>query len=59
MWTLIIWTVVGYAVTPSGSHYAERDWRPVAEIKSEEACHKAARQLGYIDNKKYRCISPV
>lgn len=54
---LVIWTVVGFAVT-SGSVYERKDWRPVGEFATAEACDEAARQLGYpkYDN-RYRCLN--
>ena len=57
MWTLVLWTIV--TGTSATIHF---DWRPIAtNIKSEQACEKAARKLDYDPGSKrklvYRCIS--
>lgn len=55
MYTLIIWTVVGFA----GVQYStvERyDWRPLSTHTSQASCERAAQQLG-IEPKRFRCIS--
>lgn len=55
MYTLIIWTIVGFA----GTQYStlERyDWRPLSTHTSQASCERAAQQLG-IEPKRFRCVS--
>lgn len=49
---LIVWAIVA-----GDRHLAYRDWKPLGEFSSVAACHEAARQLGYINNDKYRCVT--
>ena len=49
---LIVWAIVA-----GDRHLAYRDWKPLGEFSSVAACHEAARQLGYINNDKYRCVA--
>ena len=54
MYTLIIWTIVGFA----GVQYntIERyDWRPLSTHTSQASCERAAQQLE-IEPKRFRCI---
>lgn len=48
---LIVWAIVA-----GDRHVAYRDWKSLGEFSSVAACNEAARQLGYIDNDKYRCV---
>lgn len=60
MYTLVIWTVIavhGFGGSGNFETKVFKDWRPIAQMQSLEACSKAARDLGYNDNKNYRCIS--
>ncbi len=55
MYTLIIWTVVGFAGTQTS--VSERyDWRPLSSHTSQASCERAAQQLG-IEPKRFRCVS--
>lgn len=53
---LVIWTLVGFTGT-SSSVWERKDWRPIGEFATVEACDEAARQLGFpkYDN-RYRCL---
>lgn len=54
-YALIVWTAVGFG---GSSPVSKMDWRQIAEfqnVKAEQLCHEAARQLAY-DPKNYRCI---
>lgn len=68
IYTLIFWTVVGYA--GAGTQYSrdwktEHDWRPLGEFHNEEGrigmktaiqmCEEAARQLN-LKTDRYRCV---
>jgi hypothetical protein len=48
---LIVWAIVA-----GDRHLAHRAWKPLGEFSSVAACNEAARQLGYADNDKYRCV---
>lgn len=52
MYILVIWTVVA---ATTGSLGTERDWRPIGEFSSIQACHKAGADLGR-QSDKYRCL---
>jgi ABC-type cobalamin transport system permease subunit len=61
IYTLFIWTIVGFAGT-SSSIWKQYDWRPIAEVHQQsqnistlQQCEEVARQLG-IDKQKYRCV---
>lgn len=64
MYTLVIWTIVGFA--GAGTQYStqfqkERDWRPIATFETSEGvdgrqrCIDAAQALG-IDQNRFRCV---
>ena len=58
MYTLFLWTVVGFA--GAGTQYSstwktEMDWRPLAETVSVEDCKRVAKELS-LKEEKYRCI---
>ncbi len=56
-YALIVWTLVGFSKY-SSVEISKMDWRQIAEfqnVKAEQLCHEAARQLAY-DPKNYRCI---
>lgn len=71
IYTLMIWTVVGFA--GAGTQYSsnwktERDWRPLGEFQAEmssngfqngktaqQMCEAAAKQLA-IKAENYRCV---
>ena len=55
MYTLVIWTVVGYAGTQMTT-WREYDWRPITDVASLDHCKKAAADLGIVDEKKFRCL---
>jgi hypothetical protein len=66
IYTLMIWTVVGFAGagTQTSTYYkTERDWRPLGEFynsvdvgkNGREMCEDAARQLG-LKYENYRCV---
>lgn len=60
MWTLVFWTVVASsnAGTYASNLRIEKDWRPIAEVRTEAACHKAAKHLN-LKPELYRCINPT
>ena len=56
MYTLIIWTIVGFA----GMQYStlERyDWRPLSTHTSQASCERAAQQLGSSPNASAASVS--
>lgn len=54
MYTLIIWTVVGFAGTHT-SLYKEYDWRPLSTHETKASCERAAQQLT-LSLVRFRCI---
>ena len=58
MWTLFLWTVVGFA--GAGTQYSreykkELDWRPLAEVATQEDCQRVARELA-LPAERFRCV---
>ena len=61
IYTLFIWTVVGFAGTQT-STWKQYDWRPIAEVHQRvqgvdaiKDCEEVARQLG-LQKDRYRCV---
>ena len=48
---LIVWAIVA-----GDRIIAYRDWKPLGEFSSVAACNEAARQLGYTETDKFRCV---
>ena len=55
MYTLVIWTIVGFAFVPYNRE-ERKDWRPISTYQTKESCERGAQQLG-IKPDAFRCIS--
>lgn len=55
MYTLIIWTIVGFTATQFYTH-ERHDWRALSQHDSEKACIRAAEQLK-LKPERYRCVA--
>lgn len=55
MYTLIIWTIVGFAQV-DGYQETRHDWRALSQHSTEKTCIQAAEQL-VLKPERYRCVA--